>query len=405
VQEAPPRLSAKQREQAKKLLRKLADVARKGPPEQAEKEFKRLRGNGVLPPGALQVWTDIARRAHESRFGTLLYQDGKAIAINLGCDLVFRDDDSVEFVRFVVNDLLAPFDQAGLAAYDVGKIQANAREFMERLNAPHYRPLRQGKDFPRPDIKQSDVVYVVGNGPSLATNGHLLTGVKNGAIITTNRAMKLVPGIKPTYHMIFEPRPGTDWFEGVDVSDTECIIDVGTADYVRRLPWKQIWWSTMGVPSGGKVPVACRYAERHIPGMLRFWHGMSVSLSALHLALMMKPKVVVLVGQDCCFLNGETHPGEGLKPDKNLIQMRDMWTGQPVTTAMEYKLIADVLMGAMVLVQRNTWPKGSDSPAIRFVNASGRGLIGGWLGEDYGTTHMYTVQMVPLETLLRELEP
>ncbi|HUU46083.1 MAG TPA: 6-hydroxymethylpterin diphosphokinase MptE-like protein [Acidobacteriota bacterium] len=150
-------------------------------------------------------------------------------------------------------------------------------------------------------IPQCDVVYLVGAGPSLKKNAAALKEVTSGIVIALNAAINYAQA---------------DYFLAIDYAFTnvpaerakkcDAILATSVNPALAALPWKRRLWMTSGVKAEPQTDIA----EAH-PKLWRFFEGLNCTFAAMQLiAQQIKPKRIVLVGMDCCFTDGEHHPGE-----------------------------------------------------------------------------------------------
>lgn len=301
-----------------------------------------------------------------------LYAGGPAGMLVNDAEVSVHENGELDVFCSLCPDFLAPWKmiapqtkyiEPGSEAYLKAKMDMEAR------NRPVYEHFYRQDPHVRPHIPRKRKVYVVGNGPSLALAKDFLPdqGAPDIGIITVNGALSVVD-ITPTFHVVIEPQAKMEWFDGLlpgRIQETELVMDVCAHSGLLELGWKEVWFSNVAgdLPSG-------KYAAEHCPHLLRLHHGESVSFTGIHLATMMDPDVIVLLGMDSCFTDGELHPGEPEPDNVQKITAKDVFTGQEVKTTLSLRGIARHMMGAMAITMHV-------HPNIRFVNASGRGILGG----------------------------
>ncbi len=151
-------------------------------------------------------------------------------------------------------------------------------------------------------IPTSDVVWIVGAGPSLERQIQDLAQVEVGVKVGANLAARWVPSL--------------DYFVAVDANFKDCdglpdataILDVCANPALATKPFKEVRWVTRA----GSSPLLDRIrAER--PGIFAYyehWHVMPAIFAFV--ARVLRPKVVILVGCDCGHTNARRHPFEDL---------------------------------------------------------------------------------------------
>lgn len=147
-------------------------------------------------------------------------------------------------------------------------------------------------------------VVIIGAGPSLADDLHLLHRVKKGIIICAAHAWRSLhaKGIRPDFVIHVDPQEkGMEFFAGLPVRQTKAFLGCSTHPSFFRLPWSQIY----GYQSGD-CPIS---RSRRIT--FPVFSGGSVSHDAFYIAARLQASAIVLLGMDCCggYIDGE-HPGE-----------------------------------------------------------------------------------------------
>ena len=163
------------------------------------------------------------------------------------------------------------------------------------------------------DLPQSDVVYVVGSGPSLKKNAKLLRERAGGVVLALNDAVRYV---SPDYFLAVDFV--FDRVKPRHARNVTAIFPPVVPPKLARLPWKDVRW----IRSGVRAPF-WDDIEKHHGSLWRYWEGLNCTYAALQLVYdRLKPKTIVLVGIDCGFPDGCRHIGEPIlwEPDLKVVE-------------------------------------------------------------------------------------
>ena len=157
------------------------------------------------------------------------------------------------------------------------------------------------------DLPQSNIVYLVGSGPSLKEQLPLFDKIGEGVVITLNDAQRYVKGdYFFTVDFIFE-NLGPE-----HARDTVALLPPYATPKLTRLPWKDIRW----IRSGAHNPIMERISNAH-PNVWHYWEGLNGTYACMQFIVqILKPQIVVLVGMDAAFSGGQDHIGKDLKWDE-----------------------------------------------------------------------------------------
>lgn len=149
-----------------------------------------------------------------------------------------------------------------------------------------------------------ETCYIVGNGPGLRWNGHLLAGKDN--IIGCNRVAHL-EGVVPRYYVAIDcgkPFGGMkpEWVDRIADKTTGVLSIVTFPPLARK--FKNVWWFDHW---GGDNKLS-RLARRKSPVELaKLDTALMVTYTMLQLAYRLGYKKIVLVGFDYAFTGGYEH--------------------------------------------------------------------------------------------------
>ncbi|MEW6054887.1 MAG: 6-hydroxymethylpterin diphosphokinase MptE-like protein [Nitrospirota bacterium] len=207
------------------------------------------------------------------------------------------------------------------------------------------------RDFSWP---QADIVFIVGPGPSLKKNAHQLrriAGIEGVAIIGLNSVAKICPQ-DLTDFMTADALVPSDCFENLRESTR---IWAGIQSNPAICQKNPFWWV------GEEKSPFYDPIKREFPNLPTLFTGLTISLSALHLAKNMGANTVVFVGHDACW-----YDRRGMKTERKIKDMRNL----PCWTDEIYFYSAAHLMGAIYWMLVNK---------VRVINATQRGLLcGSW---------------------------
>ena len=157
------------------------------------------------------------------------------------------------------------------------------------------------------DLPQSDVVYLVGCGPSLETHGHYLRHAKDGIIITLNAAVIYV--LNADYFLCMDHAFNRTHGN----KDATAILSATVSPDLLNKPWKDVRWmrsSAQGEPFSA--------VHKNHPNLRMYDEGLNCSFTAFQLiAQIFNPKVLVLLGLDCGFTQDRERVGKALEWNPN----------------------------------------------------------------------------------------
>ena len=180
-------------------------------------------------------------------------------------------------------------------------------------------------------------IFVVGTGPSLEKNMHVLTENKKGIIIATNDAINILPKeVKIDYYMVVDGRLPERWWANCkrDLKSMKLIsVPLVTPNVTKYFDPDNIYWARF---AGEEGPNRCFKDMNHI---VCIEPGYVCGFSALHAAFMLGANPVVMVGMDCCLQNGRLHAGDVVKaralPGEEYVVANDIY-GTPRVTSSTY---------------------------------------------------------------------
>jgi hypothetical protein len=231
------------------------------------------------------------------------------------------------------------------------------------------------------DLPQSDVVYLVGCGPSLEVNGHWLRHVSNGTIITLNDALNWVPNADYFLCMdhVFQNTRGN--------AKTTAVLAPTVRNELARLPWKDVRW--MRSSATGTEPFETIH-KRH-PDLWLYDEGLNCTFTAYQfIAQILNPKCLVLVGLDCGFSPDRERVGKALSwNDKDQYVVVPDAFGRPTLCNGLYSRVINFTVAMLSWFQKH---------GCQVVNAN----AGGALPTQIGIQSVETVApMQPLPDVIR----
>jgi hypothetical protein len=174
-------------------------------------------------------------------------------------------------------------------------------------------------------ILQGTPVIIVGAGPSLDKNIHLLKAAKDKAvIISVSRALRTLQaaGVTPDIAVVLEPQQVAYQFDGIDVGALAAVaVDVTVNPNLFDVPARRF----IGFVSNAE---AMRWMVSTVSGVTELATGGSVSCSAMSLALRMGAGPVILVGQDLSFSGGDYYASNGVDAGTRAVLNEDGRTFQ-----------------------------------------------------------------------------
>jgi hypothetical protein len=163
-------------------------------------------------------------------------------------------------------------------------------------------------------------LIIVGAGPSLDKNVHLLRAAQGKAVIlSVSRALRSLQsaGVTPDLAIALEPQQVAYQFEGIDVARIHALaVDVTVNPNLFDV----------GVPrflSFAANTHALGWMLDSVPGISELPTGGSVSCSALSLGIRLGCDPIVLVGQDLSFAGGTYYASNGVDADTRAVYDAD----------------------------------------------------------------------------------
>ncbi len=209
------------------------------------------------------------------------------------------------------------------------------------------------------DTFASVPLIIVGAGPSLEKNIHLLKDAQEKAIILcVNRALRSLnnAGIVPDLTINLEPQDVAAQFDGVGIEKISGLILASTSHPpLYNLPAKRILsFCPNQATEGWMFPPSVTPHE--------ISSGGSVSCSALSVALFWRCSPIILVGQDLSFPGGSYYHADGADGDAKAIydEAKQQWILQGYSDDLAHTLADKV-----------------DKDGIRFSGATVPGYFGG----------------------------
>ena len=225
---------------------------------------------------------------------------------------------------------------------------------------------------------------VVGAGPSLDLNKHLLKAAKNRAfIICVDTALEAIKDIViPDAVIAMESRP--ELLKFIDLKVTKDIILFTELTITPELPkkWKgPVFWFTAGFAGAGIVGDNLEQTFNNHKPIGRILSGGCVGNGGFAIAKeILNCDPIILVGMDCGWYNHEQHHTAGIKQDPGQTQVEfadeDIYGGHIYTT--------DVFRGYRYWIEgvvrtKNPATGRQDCEGI-FINATEGGAIqSGWI--------------------------
>ncbi len=241
------------------------------------------------------------------------------------------------------------------------------------------RPLVTGRSVW--DLPTADVVYLVGSGPSLMKNAKALAGIKTGAIVCLNDALRFMAGVRTTVARYFLAVDFIfDRLQSQHVAGWTAILPPIVAPALPKLPWADIRWIRSAVHQG----VLDEISTNHV-GWWRYYEGLNCAYAAVQFIVqILKPQKLVLVGVDCALTGGFRHPGEQQRWEPGIIVEHDS-CGFPVMTNEMFKSQRDYLFTQLFFMQL---------AGIQIVNATEGGIL----------PEAMTVRVAPRRPLAEEVK-
>lgn len=141
--------------------------------------------------------------------------------------------------------------------------------------------------------------YIVGNGPSLKQNGHLLKEIRKGVVIAINGSTHIVKN--PDYFFSIDFVGREHWVD-CDLTKTTAILSPYVPPFIANGKFKDKRWFPFTV--GREIIEDTR---RLFPKFDTLQQGFSGTFPAVHFAYYLGCETIVFVGQDLAFTDGYMH--------------------------------------------------------------------------------------------------
>jgi hypothetical protein len=265
-------------------------------------------------------------------------------------------DPAGHWVYRVVRDFTRPLETG---AYGTTSMDDPARLQRYELN---YAVNKHTIRLSAHDVPGSDVVYLVGSGPSLRGNWREILDVSRGVVVGVNQT----PAVIPTEHMdyffcIDSSLDGSHWKHRM--RQTVGIFDVAVTTAVHQGDFQEMRWF---VPASRSAFYDRVHAD--FPDLVRLEHGLNVTFTALSwIVRVLRAKTIVLVGMDCACSHGMKHFDEPLvfDPKEEYLVARDV-RGGAVITNRNYLDMAEWHTAAFYFLKE---------AGVRVINATEGGIL------------------------------
>jgi len=264
-------------------------------------------------------------------------------------------DPSGRWVYRVVRDLTRPLEPTAYRATETDPERLKRYELNYVVNKPHIR-LSAG------DVPGSEIVYLVGSGPSLRKNRRHLADVRRGVVVGVNQTPAIVPTERMDYFFCVDwSLDGSHW-KG-RMQRTVGVFDVAVTPAVHLGNFREMRWF---LPAGRSA--FYDRARQEFPHLVILEHGLNVTFSALAwIVRALRAKTIVLVGMDCAFSDGMKHFFEPLTFDRSedYFVASDL-DGRAVITNRIYLDVAEWHAAAFYFLKE---------AGIRVINATEGGIL------------------------------
>lgn len=251
-----------------------------------------------------------------------------------------------------------------------GLATGKAQELRIKRWLDNYEENRSLITRPATDVEPSDVVYLVGSGPSLERNAPELLRVTRGVKVAANWTLSWFADMGMGLD-VFDYFTCIDYHikaqDSRDYPNTTAVMDVVVNPSVPRVNFKDRIWFTSDAQAGNP---AAQKAQEENDGLPEYDAGLNVTFSALQWIVMaLKAKTIVLVGTDCALTWGRYHCGtwgeyKFWHPAEYAV-IEDLY-GRPTMSVKGLVDIADWTMGALYFIRE---------AGIRVINASEEGIL------------------------------
>lgn len=231
-------------------------------------------------------------------------------------------------------------------------------------------------------------VFLVGCGPSLELNGHLIRRHKDAVVIATNSSIQQIDPTAIDYYGMMDwlgsaiTGDKNAWYAGLEdyLPSIKCVSAIYTTPDILS-HFNDFYFFSHNIPTRGfETPIR---STMKTLGVLD--QGLCVLYSMFHLAYVMEAKNIVFVGADCGYPRGKARPGLWLKRKAG----RDYWMeddihGNLCATETVYEHIRNHLTAATYFLKKQ-------NPFIRVINASEEGLLYGQGIEQWRLKDVYDI--------------
>ena len=264
-------------------------------------------------------------------------------------------DPAGHWVYRVVRDFTRPLDPRAYASTSTDPDRLKQYELNYIVNKPKVE-LSAG------DVPESEVVYLVGSGPSLRKYWRGLLDISRGVVLGVNQTPTLIPTERMDYFCCIDySLDGSHWKQ--KMHETVGIFDVAATPAVHLGAFKEMRWF---VPAS-RSPFYDR-ARRDFPRLVMLEHGLNVTFTALSwIVRVLKARTIVLVGMDCSCPDSMRHFDEPLAfdADEEYLVARDVH-GHAVITNRIYLDMAEWHTGVFWFLK---------DAGIRVINATEGGIL------------------------------
>ena len=217
-------------------------------------------------------------------------------------------------------------------------------------------------------------LFIVGNGPSLAGNGHLLDRIDpdRAMVLFTNRVPAGLDVAGRYYGCIdwlgAEP-DGRLFAEDLPHGEMNAMFDLFVPNHVTSRPWRRRFWSRYSAPQSRY----CRQMKREFPWITPSASWLVSVYTWLFLGIVWECPAIVFVGQDLALSADKVLHFSGDKVDGDVPEITDI-NGQATYTTMNF-FRASLCVQAQMELQRFLKAQFPDRHCPRFINATEGGIV------------------------------
>ena len=264
-------------------------------------------------------------------------------------------DPAGHWVYRVVRDFTRPLDPCAYASTSTDPGRLERYELNYVANKPKIE-LSAG------DVPESEIVYLVGSGPSLRKNYPHLLEVTRGVVVGVNQTPILIPTEHMDYFFCIDySLDGSHWRDRMH--ETVGIFDVASTPAVHLGNFREMRWF---VPASRSS--FYDRARADFPHLVMLEHGLNVTFTALSwIVRVLKARTIVLVGMDCSCPDSMRHFDEPLAfdPEEEYLVAKDV-RGRAVITSSLYLDMAEWHTGVFYFLKE---------AGIRVINATEGGIL------------------------------